>query len=89
MVAEAEHPAGEADGLAGVFLAELVAGMGAIRMQVCHGTVLSFLGGISIPFSGHGGNASAQRASVRYSDRVLARRKPKLKITYDGLLPFR
>ena len=37
VVAEAEHPAGEADGLAGVLLAELVAGVCAIGMHVCHG----------------------------------------------------
>jgi hypothetical protein len=35
VVAEAEHPAGKLDGLARVAGAELVAGMGTIRMHAC------------------------------------------------------
>ena len=44
VVAEAEHPAGETDGLAGVFLAELVAGMRSVGMHVHFVSLLSLFG---------------------------------------------
>ena len=44
VVAQAEHPAGEPDGLAGVFLAELVAGMRSVGMHVHSVSLLSLFG---------------------------------------------
>ena len=44
VVAQAEHPAGEPDGLAGVLLAELVAGMRSVGMHVHSVSLLSLFG---------------------------------------------